>query len=75
MKAQPVVIEMHESEPRIEPLSLGEVKALRREQHLCLRCSHWAVCKVVAAATAEMLVIITHCMTFQPLDEPAIGDA
>jgi hypothetical protein len=66
-----VVIETKEESSLAEPMSLGERKALRRAQHLCLRCSHWPVCKVVAAADPEMLVIVSHCMKFQPMDEPA----
>lgn len=72
MNAQLVVIETNENKPLAEPMSLGEVKARHREQHLCLRCIHQAVCKVVAATDPQMLVIIRQCMMFEP-DEVAAG--
>jgi len=47
-------------------MSLGEFKAIQREQHLCGHCSHAPVCKVVAAIEPHLLVIISQCMAFEP---------
>lgn len=49
-----------------EDVSLGELKAIQREQHLCGHCSHAPVCKVVAAIEPHLLVIISQCMAFDP---------
>ena len=46
--------------------SLGELKAIQREQHLCGHCSHAPVCKIVAAIEPQLLVIISQCMAFDP---------
>ncbi|MCG8555627.1 MAG: hypothetical protein MJD61_10130, partial [Proteobacteria bacterium] len=51
---------------RGEAISLGERKAIQREQHLCGHCSHAPVCKVAAALEPHLLVIISQCMAFDP---------
>lgn len=57
-----------------EEMSLGELKAIQRESHLCLRCTHQAVCKVACAIDPEMLLIISQCMVFEPATPPG-GEA
>lgn len=39
----------------------GEVKAIRREEHLCGTCFHAPVCKVATAIDEEFLIVITRC--------------
>ncbi len=48
------------------PVALGELKAARREQHLCFRCSHSLVCIIGRAARDldELLVTVTACAGF-----------
>jgi hypothetical protein len=52
---------------RVEP-SLGEIKARRRDEHLCLACSHHQVCKMSSALDENLLVTITHCLGFEAVD-------
>jgi hypothetical protein len=52
------------------PTSLGERRALWREQHICLRCAHHAVCKMAAALDPNFLVVIVQCLAFERA-EPA----
>jgi len=53
----------------VDELHLGDLKARHREQHLCLRCSHHMVCKVVAATDTTLLVTVSSCLAFE-LAEP-----
>ena len=39
----------------------GEVKAIRREEHLCGPCYHAPVCKVVASIDDDCLIVISRC--------------
>jgi len=48
-------------------IPLGELKAIHREQHICPRCEHFMVCKVVAALDPNLLVTITRCLAFAPV--------
>jgi len=50
----------------VDEIPLGELKARQREQHLCLRCGHLAVCKVAAAADSTLLITISSCLAFEP---------
>ena len=47
-------------------MSLGELKAIQREQHLCGHCCHTPVCKIASAIEPHLLVIISQCMAFDP---------
>ena len=49
-------------------VSLGELKAIQREQHLCGHCSHAPVCKIAGSIEPHLLVIISQCMAFEPED-------
>ena len=53
-----------------EDMPLGELKAIQRENHLCLQCTHHVVCKVACAIDPEMLIIIRQCMVFEPAMPP-----
>lgn len=53
--------------PREEP-SLGELKARRRELHLCFRCTHHMVCGMAKALDTNLLVTIATCLAFEPDD-------
>jgi hypothetical protein len=54
-------------------VSLGEIKARHREEHLCLKCDHHLVCGMAKALDPNLLVTITHCLGFEPV-EPVDGD-
>jgi hypothetical protein len=58
------------TDPTAPPLSLGELRAQWREQHLCLRCGHHAVCKMASALDPNFLVVISQCLAFEQ-DEPS----
>lgn len=53
------------------PLNIGrgELKAIRREEHLCENCFHCGLCVVDAAIREEMLVVVSRCGTFVPTPE------
>jgi hypothetical protein len=51
-----------------DELPLGELKARHREQHLCFRCGHYAVCKVAGAIDPNLLITVTHCLMFEPAE-------
>lgn len=53
------------------PMTLGERRAQWREQHLCLRCGHHAVCKMAGALDPNFLVVITQCLAFEPAEPDA----
>lgn len=44
--------------------SPGERKAILREENLCARCSHAAVCVVARTAPAELLLVVRRCAAF-----------
>lgn len=46
-------------------ISIGELRAEWREQHLCLRCTHHAVCKMAGALDPNFLVVISRCLAFE----------
>jgi hypothetical protein len=48
--------------------SLGQIKARRREEHLCLACSHHAVCGMANALDETLLVTISRCLGFDPAE-------
>ena len=52
--------------------SMGELRAEWREQHLCLRCNHHAVCKMANALDPNLLVVISRCLAFEGAED--IGD-
>jgi hypothetical protein len=56
-----------------DTIPLGELKAIHREQHICPRCDHFAICKVAAALDPNLLVTISRCLAFDA-DEGG-GDA
>lgn len=49
-------------------ISLGELKARHREEHLCFRCAHYVVCGMAKALDPNLLVTITHCLAFEPAE-------
>jgi len=49
----------------VDELPLGELKARHREEHICFRCGHFAVCKVAAASDVNLLVTISSCLAFE----------
>ena len=51
-------------------VSLGELKARHREEHLCLRCEHHLVCGMAKALDPNLLVTITHCLAFESAEAP-----
>ncbi|MBN1773196.1 MAG: hypothetical protein JXB32_18160 [Deltaproteobacteria bacterium] len=57
------------AERPLDELPLGEMKALHRETHLCLRCSHNVVCGMAKALDPNLLVAIAHCLAFEPLGD------
>ena len=59
----------------IEEVSIGELKARQREEHLCLRCAHHHVCKMAAALDPNFLVTISRCLAFEPADDSGGADA
>ncbi len=61
---------MNTKEPKT-PASLGEMRAEWREQHLCLRCNHHAVCKMASALDPTFLVVISQCLAFEPAEPDA----
>ena len=59
------------AERPLDELPLGEMKALHRETHLCLRCSHNVVCGMAKALDPNLLVAIARCLAFEPLGDAA----
>lgn len=57
---------MRERDRAALPSSLGALRADWREDHLCLRCSHHAVCKMASALDAKYLVVVARCLAFEP---------
>lgn len=57
------------AERPLDELPLGEMKALHRETHLCLRCSHNVVCGMAKALDPNLLVAIARCLAFEPLSD------
>jgi hypothetical protein len=57
---------VHDSRPAADGLSLGELKARHREDHLCLKCSHHAVCGMAKSLDPNLLVTIANCLGFEP---------
>jgi hypothetical protein len=62
---------VNEREPIVPPISLGELRARWREQHICLRCAHHAVCKMAGALDPNFLVVISQCLAFEPAEPDA----
>ena len=50
------------------PASLSEMRAEWREQRICLRCNHSAVCKMESALDPFFLVVISRCLAFEPTE-------
>jgi hypothetical protein len=48
-----------------DSIPLGELKAIHRERHICPRCDHHLVCRVVAAIDPNLLVTISGCLAFE----------
>jgi hypothetical protein len=46
--------------------SLGERRAIAREDSACGRCSHATVCAVARAAPPELLIVVSRCLSFRP---------
>lgn len=44
--------------------SPGERRLIAREESLCARCSHAAVCVVPRGNVAELLLVVTRCVSF-----------
>lgn len=62
---------MKPCEPTAPAQSIGEMRAEWRERHLCLRCSHHAVCKMANALDPNFLVVISQCLAFEPAEADA----
>ena len=60
----------HEGQAPGQP-SLGELKARRREEHLCLACTHHLVCGMANALDETLLVTISRCRGFEPAGDGA----
>lgn len=58
------------NESPVPAVSLGELRARWREQHVCLRCGHHPVCKMASALDPNLLVVIAQCLAFEAA-EPA----
>lgn len=54
--------DIHETSP-------GELKAIWREKHLCLRCIHQTMCKIGTAIDAHLFIVISQCLAFIPQSE------
>jgi hypothetical protein len=54
-------------------VSLGELKARHREEHICLRCGHHLVCGMAKALDSNLLVTISGCLAFEPIGETGGG--
>jgi len=54
--------------PNDEP-TLGELKARRRDEHLCLACTHHLVCRMASALDETLLVTISRCRGFKPAED------
>lgn len=67
------VVSVRRARAHEEP-SLGELKAQRRELHLCFRCTHHAVCGMAKALDANLLVTIATCLAFEPDDSDGSHD-
>lgn len=59
----------------LDELSLGELKARHREQHLCFRCDHHLVCGMAKALDPNLLVTIASCLGFESAEEEHGDDA
>jgi hypothetical protein len=62
---------VNEREPIVPPVSIGEMRAQWRERHICLRCSHYAVCKMAGALDPNFFVAISQCLAFEPAEPDA----
>ena len=51
-------------------ISLGELKARHREEHLCFRCEHHVVCGMARALDPNLLVTISNCLAFESAEAP-----
>lgn len=60
---------MNSGEDITPGVSMGELRADWREQHLCLRCRHHAVCKMASALDPNFLVVISRCLAFEPAED------
>ena len=38
------------------------------ERHLCTRCDHHVVCRVVAAADPNLGIVVSACLAFEPAE-------
>jgi len=54
-----------------EPIEMspGEIKAIRRENHLCEHCHHCCVCKIATNIDSSLLIIVSQCLAFEPETE------
>lgn len=52
----------------VDELPLGEFKARHREQHLCLKCDHHLVCGMARTLDPNLLVTISRCLGFEPVE-------
>ena len=62
---------MKATQPEARAESPGERHAQWREQHLCLRCGHHAVCKMAGALDPNFVVVISQCLAFEPAEPDA----
>ena len=56
----------HAGRLRADAPSLGELKALHHEEHLCLKCNHHFVCGMAQSIDPNLLVTVTSCLGFEP---------
>ncbi len=62
---------MTETTTLVSDVSLGEIKARHKEEHLCFKCEHHLVCGMAKALDTNLLVTISRCLAFRPADEDA----
>jgi hypothetical protein len=62
---------LNEPEPVVPPITIGDMSARWREQHICLRCGHHVVCKMADALDPNFLVIVSQCLAFEPAEPDA----
>lgn len=57
-----------------DELTLGELKARWREEHLCIKCEHHGVCAMAKAIDTNLLVTITRCLALATAETSADTD-
>ena len=63
--ASRVAVDAAKVDPVYKGLVGGEARATWREETICLRCDHSAVCSVHRSTQPEMLISIRRCLAFR----------